>query len=38
MAKNIKSRVNRMERVEVWFDVEHDIKTMDKILGRRSHI
>lgn len=38
MAKNILSRVNKIERVEIWFDVEHDIKTFDRILGRRAHI
>lgn len=38
MARKILSRVKRVERVEVWFDVDHDIKTFDKILGRRAHI
>lgn len=38
MAKKILSRVKKIERVEVWFDVDHDIKTFDKILGRRAHI
>lgn len=38
MAKQITSRLKKIERVEVWFDVDHDIKTFDKILGRRAHI
>ena len=38
MAKNILARVKKIERIEVWFDVDHDIKTFDKILGRRAHI
>ena len=38
MAENIRKRVKKLERMEVWFDVEHDIKTIDKMLGRRAHI
>ena len=38
MSENILKRLKKIERVEVWFDVEHDINTFDKILGRRAHI
>lgn len=38
MARKILGRVKKIERVEVWFDVDHDIKTFDKMLGRRAHI
>jgi hypothetical protein len=24
--------------MELWFDVDHNINTFDKILGRRAHI
>lgn len=32
--KNIK----RLERVDVWFDVDHIAGVMDKAIGRKSHI
>jgi hypothetical protein len=35
---NMKLRIKRLERVEVWFDVEHNVGTLDKITGRRAHI
>lgn len=38
MAENILKRAKKVERMEVWFDVEHNIGTFDKILGRRAHI
>lgn len=38
MSENILKKVKKLERIEVWFDVEHDINTFDKILGRRAHI
>lgn len=34
----MKQRIRRLERVEVWFDVEHNVGTLDKITGRRPHI
>ena len=38
MADNMLKRFKKTERVEMWFDVEHNIGTFDKILGRRAHI
>jgi pimeloyl-ACP methyl ester carboxylesterase len=35
---NLKLRIRRLERVEVWFDVDHNVGTLDKITGRRAHI
>lgn len=35
---NLKERIRRLERVEVWFDVQHNVGTLDKITGRRAHI
>lgn len=35
---NLKERIKRLERVEVWFDVDHNVGTLDKITGRRAHI
>ena len=38
MSENMLKRLKKIERMEVWFDVEHDINTFDKITGRRAHI
>jgi len=38
MCENIKKRIKKLERVEVWFDQDENIGAIDKILGRRAHI
>lgn len=38
MCENIKKRIKKLERVEVWFDVDEEVGTLDKILGRKAHI
>jgi hypothetical protein len=38
MCDNIKKRIKKLERVEVWFDVADESGTLDKILGRKAHI
>jgi hypothetical protein len=35
---NLKKKIRRLERVDVWFDVNHLPGTFDKITGRKSHI
>lgn len=35
---NLKKKIKRLERVDVWFDANHIAGTFDKIIGRRSHI
>jgi len=31
-------KIKSLERVEVWFDIDHDVGTFEKIIGRKSHI
>ena len=38
MCANIKKKIRRLERVEVWFDTEHIPGTLDKMTGRKAHI
>lgn len=38
MCENIKKRVKKLERVEVWFEQDEKTGTIDKILGRKAHI
>lgn len=35
---NFKKKIRRLERVDVWFDVGHCTGTLDKMIGRKSHI
>lgn len=35
---NLKKKIKRLERVDVWFDINHISGTFDKMTGRRSHI
>ena len=38
ISMNLRSKIKRLERVDVWFDANHNTGTFDKIIGRRSHI
>lgn len=38
MCVNLKQKIKRLERVDVWFDANHLPGTLDKMIGRRSHI
>lgn len=38
MQSEIMKNIKRLERVDVWFDVDHIAGVMDKAIGRKSHI
>ena len=38
MCVNLKQKIRRLERVDVWFDANHLPGTLDKMIGRRSNI
>lgn len=38
LSKNIKDNAQKIEKVEVWFDIQDDTGTLDKLTGRRCHI
>lgn len=35
---NLKKKIRRLERVDVWFDANHISGAFDRMTGRRSHI